>query len=331
MSDKKTYPQATYEELEEMARRTDNAMFNPIMQPIEPVDIETPGADTRQVKRNVADAIFGTPEASQNARAQRDSAFQTMLNARKQAVEQQRTSDVALAKYNALGNLLTTLVQPVGWAIGGGRGATGGVQPYDNRQYLAAFNRALKANDDLRNIGTSEAEYKFKLANEDYARALHLEDEARQRRQRQEDLDLQAKRQAEYAQQRHDFTMDEIEARGDAQKELAEIKNRYRVTRGGLSVDDRALITARNNYEQYKRRKVEAGEPYMDFKQYMNDYEGLEVEDNNATATATTTQKTAQKPAGAEKKGGFQPWTNAVTNTTAATKTKTEKKGGFQR
>lgn len=331
MSDKKTYPQATYEELEEMARRTDNAMFNPIMQPIEPVDIETPGADTRQVKRNVADAIFGTTEASQNARAQRDSAFQTMLNARKQAVEQQRTSDVALAKYNALGNLLTTLVQPVGWAIGGGKGATGGVQPYDNRQYLAAFNRALKANDDLRNIGTSEAEYKFKLANEDYARALHLEDEARQRRQRQEDLDLQAKRQAEYAQQRHDFTMDEIEARGDAQKELAEIKNRYRVTRGGLSVDDRALITARNNYEQYKRRKVEAGEPYMDFKQYMNDYEGLEVEDNNATATATTTQKTAQKPAGAEKKGGFQPWTNAVTNTTAATKTKTEKKGGFQR
>ena len=327
MSNKKTYPQTTYEELEEMARRTDNAMFNPMMQPIEPVNIATPGADTRQVKPSVADAIFGSPEASAEARAQRDTAFQTMLNARKQAVEQQRTSDVALAKYNALGNLLTTLVQPVGWAMGGGRGATGGVQPYDNRQYIAAFNRALKANDDLRNIGTSEAEYRFKLANEDYSRALHLEDEARQRRNRQEDLEREAERQARYAEQRHGYTMAEIEARGDAQKELAEIKNRYLVTRGGLSVDDRALITARNNYEQYKRRKVEAGEPYMDFKQYMNDYEGLEVEDNNATQKPA--QTTAQKPAGAEKKGGFQPWTNAAK--AATTTTKTEKKGGFQR
>jgi hypothetical protein len=55
------------------------------------------------------------------------------------------------------------------------------------------------------------------------------------------------------------------------------------------------------------------------------------VEDNNATATATTTQKTAQKPAGAEKKGGFQPWTNSVNTASTKNTAKTEKKGGFQR
>lgn len=205
---------------------------------------------------NIYASIFGETPQTRQARLQRDSAFQSMLDSRRQALEQQRTDDVTMARYNALGNLLTTMVQPLGWSVGGGRvGATGGYQPYDNRQYISAFNRAVKASDDLRNIGTMEGEYRFNLANEDYRRALSLEDEER-RIARSID-----------AEKRHEYTMDEIAARG-------------------LSVDDRALITARNNYETYKRTRIIKGQPYMSFEQYMKG-EGYDVAPAQKPATGS--------------------------------------------
>ena len=101
---------------------------------------------------NIYASIFGEAPATRQAREARDSAFQAMLNTRKQTAEQQRTDDVKMARYNAFGNLLTTMVQPLGWAMGG---STGGVQKYDDRQYISAFNRAVKAADDIRNIGSA--------------------------------------------------------------------------------------------------------------------------------------------------------------------------------
>ena len=143
-------------------------------------------------QQSIADLIFGSP--LEQAQSQRDASFQNWLNQRRASVEKQRTDDIKMAKYNALGNALTTMVQPIGWAIGG---STGDVQPYDNRQYLEAFNRAVKASDDLRNIGDMEAEYQFKLADEDYRRQLALEDRQRQRAESLEDyfkrLDYQQK------------------------------------------------------------------------------------------------------------------------------------------
>lgn len=238
---------------------------------------------------NIYASIFGETPQTRQARLQRDSAFQSMLDSRRQALEQQRTDDVTMARYNALGNLLTTMVQPLGWSVGGGRvGATGGYQPYDNRQYISAFNRAVKASDDLRNIGTMEGEYRFNLANEDYRRALSLEDEERRIARSIDAEKRKAEIQDEYAKQRHEYTMDEIAARGDAQKELAEMKAKYRVTRSGsrLSVDDRALITARNNYETYKRTRIIQGQPYMSFEQYMKG-EGFDVAPAQKPATGS--------------------------------------------
>ena len=102
-------------------------------------------------ENTIYDSIFGNTPEVQAAAAARDASFQDWLNSRKQAVEQQRTDDVRMARLNAIGNVLTTMVQPLGWAIGGQGKATGGVQPIDNRQYLQAFERAQKANDENHN------------------------------------------------------------------------------------------------------------------------------------------------------------------------------------
>lgn len=112
--------------------------------------------------------------------------FENTLNGyfekRRKNLEEQKSSDARMARVTALGNILTSLVQPIGWAIGGkGSGVTGGVQPYDNRQYLEAFGRAVKASDDLRNLGASEDEYKLKMAYDEYTRAANEEDYRKRR------------------------------------------------------------------------------------------------------------------------------------------------------
>jgi hypothetical protein len=56
------------------------------------------------------------------------------------------------------------MAQPIGWLAGG---ATAGVQPYDNRQYLEAFNRAVKAGEDIRNLDKLDMQYKLDFANKE--------------------------------------------------------------------------------------------------------------------------------------------------------------------
>lgn len=171
-------------------------------------------------------SIFGENESTQKARDARNSAFQAMLNTRKQVAEQSRTDNVAMARWNALGNVLTTMVQPVAWAIGGkGTGATGGVQKYDDRQYIAAFNRAVKDADDLQNIGNAEAEYRFKLADEDYRRAMSLEDEDRRRKQANEDYDRKRRIAMEEEEARENARMERLQQEYELRTKLAEVQN----------------------------------------------------------------------------------------------------------
>lgn len=225
-------------------------------------------------KKNIYSAIFGEDPATQQAAAQRDSAFQSWLNTRKQAAEQQRTSDVNMAKYNALGNILTTMVQPIGWAVGGKGKTTGNYQPYDNRQYLEAFNRAVKASDDLRNIGSAEQEYQFKLADENYRRQLALEDAARNREQAREDQERAWAFQLEKQQNQFQQQREMEEMRQDARRALEEYKATHRVTRtgtGGLSVDDRILLKMMDGYNKYVNDQTNLKRPYDTFEKWMAD------------------------------------------------------------
>ena len=249
----------------------------------------------------IYDSIFGNTPAVQAAAA-RDASFQDWLNQRKQAVEQQRTDNVKMARLNALGNVLTTMVQPIGWAVGGkGTGVTGGVQPVDNRQYLDSFNRAMKSADDLRNIGTLEGEYQFKLADDNYRRQLALEDEQRRQELALQTYEQRANLDLEKQKQRHEYTMAEIEARGETQKELARFKASNSITnRNRVPVEEKMLSSAWTRYmserEKYNtdvdRGIVRKRESFPTFEKWLGDEYGWIVKPKNQSSDTT------EKPGG---------------------------------
>ena len=226
--------------------------------------------------RNIFASIFGETPDTQAAYQARNTAYQDMLNQRKQAVQQQRTEDVKMAKYNALGNLITSMVQPIGWAAGG---STAGVQPYDERQYLAAFNRAVKANDDLRNIGSADAEYQFKIADEAFQRAIAREDEERKRQQRVEDSERQINYQLEKQQRQFDHQMEMQEKKDEARRALEEFKASHRVSKKGtgLTIDDRLLLKELDAYNAYVARMEAQKLPFDSFEKWA-DTHGYQVD-----------------------------------------------------
>lgn len=239
------------------------------------------------VTRNIYSAIFGGTPETQAAAEQRNASFQNMLDTRRQAAEQQRTSDVKMAKYNALGNLLTTMVQPLGWAAGGRNGATGGVQKYDDRQYIQAFNRAVKASDDLRNIGTAESEYQFKLADENYRRQLALEDEARSRAQKQEDLELKAQQRIAEIQQKFENDMAKINRQGEIRQQIADFNASHRITNRstGLSIDEREKLKLMGMYGDYRKNKESYNETPKSYADWLQEI-GYSSANTSAPAAA---------------------------------------------
>ena len=256
---------------------------------------------------NMFASIFGESPEVQKARENRDNTFQSMLASRRRAAEQQRTDDVKMARWNAMGNLLTTMVQPVGWAIGGGgSGVTGGVQQYDDRQYLNAFNRAVKASDDLRNIGTSEDDYKFKLAEEDYKRKLAVEDAERQQARMLERQERAAQAREERDQKLHEQKMELEEQKAAYRQQLADWKATHRGTSKstGLSVDDRAMLKNLEAYNKYANSEAEYGRTPVTFDKWLDD-RGINVSTvrqstgspSTSKSTATQTQTQAQTPA----------------------------------
>lgn len=317
---KKEYPtDRKYDELEAMARRTDDSLMNPVLQPIMQQDglpaIQAPGADTVQAapKRSSAyTTLFGDDAAAAQAYDARNTAFQDMLNARKQVARQARTDNTNMARYNALGNLLTTMVQPVGWAVGGrGVGPTGGVQPYDNRQYLEAFNRAVKASDDLRNIGTSESEYNFKIADEDYRRALALGDEARRRQQDVEDAERKYQANLDQLDRKLENDIAKMERNGEIRMAIEQFKASHRVTsKGGLSVDDRNLMAARKEWEKYKRTLMQQGRPYLSFDEYLTGEGYVVTNPDGAAPPAAGRTGSSSSRSGSSSRSSSSPTTD---------------------
>ena len=196
--------------------------------------------------------------------------FKEMFDNRRKSLEQQRTAESTMAKYNALGNLLTTMVQPIGWAAGGGKGVTAGTQPYDERQYLEAFNRAVKANDDLRNLGFMQDEYKLKLAEDKLQREAAQAAAALKRQQDMEDyiaksaIDTAAKK-------------DVQNAKYDREELLATLKGSFKVSnKAGLPVEDRILLKEIDGYQRSQDRRVALGLPLQTFPEYLKE-RGLNV------------------------------------------------------
>lgn len=221
-------------------------------------------------------SIFGEDPSATAAREARNSAFQEMLNTRKQAAEQQRTDNVKLARWNALGNVLTTMVQPLGWGIGGGfsGGTTGGVQRYDDRQYIDSFNRAVKAADDIRNIGSAEAEYRFKMADEDYRRIQSQADAERQQARMLERQERAEQARLERDQKKYDHDLEMLERKNDAKRQLEEYKATHRVTRPGtgLTIEDRILLKELDAYNKDVAVKSATGQPYGTFDEWMKNH-----------------------------------------------------------
>ena len=137
-----------------------------------------------QQKMSMADAYLKDAERYSRQTATK---YQDMLNAHREALMKERTDNAKMARFAALGNALTSMVQPLGWAIGGGglgRGATSGYQPYDNREYISAFNRAIQAGQDLRNVNLKDAEFQYKTLQQREATARRMaEIEARKEAQ----------------------------------------------------------------------------------------------------------------------------------------------------
>ena len=213
---------------------------------------------------------------------------QDMFDARRKELEKDRTDDIRLSAFNSLGNALRAMVQPIGWAAGGGRTAggvaTAGVQPYDNRQYLEAFNRAVKANDDIRNLGTQEMEYNINFANKDAERAWS-EYETLANQRFKEDAEERA----------FNRKLQILDTQQAGRIELEHIKGMYKLQKagGGKVGDDvqtaflKRAATAYNNYKaDYMKKRafgINPAEPLQTWEQFLGAQaarEGYSVVDN---------------------------------------------------
>ena len=284
-------------------------------------------------QRQIIDSVFGPKQPAQpektNLEKARDTwtmSYQDMLNSQRKRIEQQRTDDVKMAKYNALGNLLTSIVQPIGWAAGG---STTGVIPYDNRQYLESFNRAVKDNDELRNIGLAEDEFKFKLADENYRRELALADEERKRKNALEDLqiknDMELEKQKGIYDMRSQLNQEQIAGRIAVAEATAKAKYQFYTgnKRVNESVRDNLLKRANAAYAQiladYEKKRqigIENLQEPVSFDEFLKKFassEGIQMTESGnsgstqkpasgssasaSTGTASKTPPSKQKPA----------------------------------
>ena len=273
------------------------------------------GLLTPAQQKAITDSVFGTktqePEKTEleKKREAYNMTYQEMMANQRQRLENQRTSDARMARVNALGNLLTTMVQPVGWAIGGATPGPAGVEPYDNRQYLEAFNRAVKATNDIRNLGLAEDEFKLRQAEADYKRAQAAVDAETAWDTWKKKKDYEAEIKSDLSKQSHEQAMEKLAAQGENQKAVAALKASLRIpSSGSLTFEQRMQLKDKDSYNAYRKIAQAKGEPVMTYAEYLKT---LGISDG--TNSSTKQDKT-------EKKGGFQSGNNAGG----------EKKGGFQ-
>lgn len=250
------------------------------------------------------------PTAAETAKAAYESRYQSMLDARRQNAEQARTDAVKMARYNALGNLLTTMVQPLGWAAGGRGAAAGNYQPYDSRQYIDAYSRAAKATDDVRNVGLEEEAWRVKLAEDDYERQLALEDEARKRENKVQDEARALEIWSEKERKKQEYRVDYLDRQTEARKEVDDNKagNRTSGSSGSLSVEDRLRLKDHDAWLRYKDRQIAKGEPYDDFETWRkggSSSGGSKKEEGGAKPSAPSKPGQPSKPSNGSKSIGW--------------------------
>lgn len=230
-----------------------------------------------------------------------------LFERRRKDLEEQRTGDVKRARFNALGNVLRTMVQPLGWAVGGSVAAP---QTYDNRQYIDAFNRAVKASDDIRNVGVKESEFQLGLASEEAK-------DARARVKMYEAMNIANEKE----QAKHDKMMERIEARTEAKQQ--EIDKRLENDLQKIRL--RYSLAARNKKVPKTDKEKFDEEVAQDWRKQMQMYETGKLA--NQPKSFEEFYKDRARAAGytvEEKKGGFD------TGSTEEASTGTGKKGGFE-
>lgn len=203
--------------------------------------------------------------------------YQDMLNAHREALMKERTDNAKMARFAALGNALTSMVQPLGWAIGGGglgRGATSGYQPYDNREYISAFNRAIQAGQDLRNVNLKDAEFQYKTLQQREASARR---------------------------------MAEIEARTEAQLEAARIRAE---AQGAKAEQDREWHLWQQ-YNSYWNTMQRQGKTPISYEEYI----ARLGKSGDSTGTSAPTSETTTSTGNGGKRTGTQTATPTETKT----------------
>lgn len=164
-----------------------------------------------------------------------------MLQSQWKAASDQRTNAHKLAQVTALGNVLQNIFTPVAWGAGGHGKATSQPITPDNRAYISAFNEAIRADQNLANVGTQNKQtmlnYEMQKAARDRARREANADAAVERERRNFEKELN-----QYN------TLEAIYARGDVRQNVenlrASLKQRYQLVGRGGKTPEQALAAA---------------------------------------------------------------------------------------
>lgn len=114
-------------------------------------------------KASMDPSVYGWMAASRADEADRQftQGINDMLRAQWADTDKRRTDYAKMAQMAALGNVLQTIFASAGWI---GSGTTSQVTNPDQRSYITAFNEALRARNDLSNVGTRAAEMRLNMA-----------------------------------------------------------------------------------------------------------------------------------------------------------------------
>lgn len=193
-------------------------------------------------KASVYGAFAYDPDAELNK------SINELLQEQVKATEKRRTDAAKLAQIAALGNVLQTAFAPVGWI--GQRGATSQVANPDSRQYITAFNEALKAQQDLANVGVNAAKMRLDLANRRAERAY-------QAQQRRDDREFSAKLQRQNMEFQAENQRKNMEFQAEMQKQVRKDSAELQKELANLKFEqskELARIQAGNSMALYDRQ-----------------------------------------------------------------------------
>lgn len=235
-------------------------------------------AEENKIPAYDAASIFGKWNAPTPEERAVDMRISDMLQAQWKQAAINRTDAAKMAQVNALGNVLQTVFAPVGWGAAGGN-ATAQTATPDNRAYISAFNNAIKADNDFRNLGVQQQQF---LLQRDMERAKEAQ------AWRQSQAEAESKQAAWERQQaiRQADELEKINARNQWRRDIEQMKADLRVkyqsyikSSGGKSIDEKlflgAVKDAQSAYKTIKWRKDSGLLPeefeLPTFKQFFSD------------------------------------------------------------